>query len=63
MKSHDPDGYVAAMRALHRSVAEDIRAQRGFITRAKTLYAYRSSWVQLVNPKLQAVLRFTRRRA
>lgn len=55
---HDrkPD-YLAAMKALHRKVADDLDAKRGDIKRARTIYAYYNSAKLLIVSPLRLLKR------
>ena len=46
------DDYLAAMRELHRQVAEDIAAKRGFIKPAVVKWAYYDSKIVLMKARV-----------
>ena len=45
-------GYLTAMRAIHQRAADDLKAQRGDIKPARTLYAYYDSSIVLMKAKV-----------
>ena len=54
------DGHLAAWKAINVSAAEDLKAQRGFIRPARTLFAYYDSKLHTLSERAADALQVLR---